>query len=306
MDVDGIVAALLAGPLPEGPLIAALPMYDWPEERAVVDAQWVRLRDALLAKGVDAPERLARCNADLPTFNGSSVDLAPDEFDLQALWRHPGLLISQTCWGPMELGLETHVRVVGQEDYAGVEGGDGELYCSVIVVRGDSKLLSEAPPSVLSDISPTSGEIGAPPTAANHQQLVQNTNGVDWQKPRRERSPHLRGRCHEVTEGGASLTALLNGQRLAYNAPDSMSGYLALQRDLAAAGLGMEIFSERIFSGGHRQSIRMVASGAADVATVDCKTWGLALKHEPAARELVVVGWTQKRLGLPFITAKAC
>ncbi|MGN6537639.1 MAG: phosphate ABC transporter substrate-binding protein, partial [Mesorhizobium sp.] len=36
--------------------IAALPMYDWPEVRAEVDAQWARLRDALRRRGVDAPD----------------------------------------------------------------------------------------------------------------------------------------------------------------------------------------------------------------------------------------------------------
>jgi hypothetical protein len=66
----------------------------------------------------------------------------------------------------------------------------------------------EARPSVLQCscaricISPTGGEIGARPSAANHQQLLQNTNVEDWRKPRRERSPHPWGRCHEVTEGG--------------------------------------------------------------------------------------------------------
>lgn len=108
----------------------------------------------------------------------------------------------------------------------------------------------------------------------------------------------------QPTEGGASLQTLLNGRRLAYNVADSMSGYMSLERDLQAQGAGLGIFSERIISGGHRSSIRMVASGAADVAAVDCKTWALALQHEPPARELAVAGWTSKRKGLPFITAR--
>ena len=64
----------------------------------------------------------------------------------------------------------------------------------------------------------------------------------------------------------------------------------------------LDIFSELIVSGGHRNSIRMVASGKADVAAMDCKTWALAQQFEPAAKALQVVGWTQKRKGLPFIT----
>ena len=116
--------------------IAALPMYDWPEARSETDAQWGRIRDALRAQGIQAPERLARRNADLPSVPGGIRDaagkviapdpatLAPDEFDLHVLWRHPGLLFGQTCWGPMELGLAEKVRVVGQPDYSAYEGGD--------------------------------------------------------------------------------------------------------------------------------------------------------------------------------------
>jgi ABC-type phosphate/phosphonate transport system substrate-binding protein len=293
MDITRIVDALCAGPIADGPLIAALPMYDWPERRAQVDAQWAGLRDALRARGVDAPERLARSNADLPIFDGSSVDLPPDEFDLATLWRHPNLLFSQTCWGPMELGLESAVRVVGQEDYAGIEGGAGEFYSSAIVMRGDDlqELRSTAPPSALSGISPTGWEIGAPTLAAKHQisRLAKAATPSI--------SPPV-GEMSDRTEWGASLRGLLTGQRLAYNSPDSMSGYLALERDLK----GLDIISQMIISGGHRSSIRMVASGAADVAAVDCKSWALALEYEPAARELVVVGWTERRKGLPFIT----
>jgi hypothetical protein len=40
--------------------IAALPMYDWPERRAEVDAEWVAIRDLLRAAGVEAPEVLTR------------------------------------------------------------------------------------------------------------------------------------------------------------------------------------------------------------------------------------------------------
>jgi ABC-type phosphate/phosphonate transport system substrate-binding protein len=45
--------------------IAALPMYDWPESRAETDAEWARLREAFRAAGVNAPESLIRRNADL-------------------------------------------------------------------------------------------------------------------------------------------------------------------------------------------------------------------------------------------------
>jgi hypothetical protein len=149
------------------PFIAALPMYDWPETRAAVDGEWARLRDALREGAIDAPERLARRNGDLAPVPGGIHDgsgrmiapdpatLPPNELDPHVLWRHPGLLFAQTCWGPMGLGLAEHVRVIGQPDYSAFEGGEGELYSSAIVVRR-----SGAPPSGLPGISPPRGAPG--------------------------------------------------------------------------------------------------------------------------------------------------
>jgi hypothetical protein len=85
-------------------LIATLPMYDWPEMRAEVDAQWARIRDRLRAAGIDAPEALTR------------------EDDLHAMWVRTNLLLGQTCWGPMDSGLAKHVQVVSQPSYDGIEG----------------------------------------------------------------------------------------------------------------------------------------------------------------------------------------
>lgn len=142
-----VVKTLCQANLPKGPLVAALPMYDWPERRAEVDAEWEMLREALYMYGIPAPQTLARCNADLPPVPGGicSADgtvIAPDpatlppaEFDLAVLWQHPNLLFAQTCWGPLELWLGDAVEVIGQDDYSGIEGGEGELYSSAIVMR---------------------------------------------------------------------------------------------------------------------------------------------------------------------------
>ncbi|MEP9371571.1 PhnD/SsuA/transferrin family substrate-binding protein [Mesorhizobium sp. KR1-2] len=239
--------------------IAALPMYDWPEARAETDAEWARLRDAFRATGVDAPEHLARRNADMPPVPGGIQDaegnliapdpasLPPDEFDLPTLWRHPDLLFAQTCWGPMELGLSQHVQVVGQPDYSAFEGGQGELYSSVLLMRMDEP-------------SGTSVE----------------------------------GTAH------ISLDVIRN-KRLAYNSDDSMSGIIALTRDLEAMDERLELFSELVETGGHRLSMIAVAEGRADVCAVDCRSWTLARRFEPAAAGLRVVGRTGLRKGLPFI-----
>ena len=264
-----IVDALVGQAFPDGPLVAALPMYDWPERRHEVNAEWTELRDALRSAGIAAPERLARCNADLPAVPGGIRDssgkviakdpatLPPKEFDFESLWEHPNLLFSQTCWGPLELWLGEGVQVIGQDNYSGLPGGEGELYSSAVVMR---------------------------PASANPGRAA--------------------GRQPDGSQPGPSLHSLLTGLRLAYNVADSMSGYMALERDLQAEGSSLDIFTNRVISGGHRKSIRMVAAGEADVAAVDCKSWALALEFEPAAKELSVVGWTKKRKGLPFITAR--
>lgn len=252
-------------PPSQEPPFAALPMYDWPEARLETDHEWHTLRTALLAEGIPAPLALTRRNADLPSwpadrirseaplFPGSAPDglLSEDDLDLQAVWRHPCLLLAQTCWGPMERGLDKHVVVVGQPDYSAHEGGDGPRYSSAILMR----------------------------------------RGGDDVK------------CEAGTVGDA-LPAI-RSTRLAYNSGDSMSGFLALERDLEALGESLEsVFTERVETGGHRASIRAVAEGRADACAVDCRTWGLARRFEEKAGQVRVVGWTGLRMGLPFVTAR--
>lgn len=222
--------------------IAALPMYDWPEVRREIDAEWARLRDALRERGVDAPDALTRAN------------MSDGGLDPAALWRDPALLFAQTCWGPMGLGLAEHVQVVGQPAYSGFEGGQGEFYSSAVVMRRN----------------------GA-------------KEGIQAPAGSKPRIP----------------VDLLRGLRLAYNSSDSMSGIVALGRDLEALGESLDIFSERLETGGHRASIIAVAGGRADVAAIDCRSWAMARRFEPAAKDAQVVGWTARRKGLPYIAARA-
>lgn len=253
-------------------MIASLPMYDWPEVRGETDAQWRGIREALARQGLDAPESLARRNADLPAVpggiqssDGSTVapdpaTLPPDEIDLAVLFRHPQLLLAQTCWGPMELGLAKHVRVVGQPDYSRYEGGHGVMYRSAVLMRRKHGLVDVAVPA---------------------------------------------------NPGPNFDAGEIRSKRFAFNGPDSMSGIIAIRRDLQRAGLAAgaagfnRFWSEMIETGGHRQSVVAVTEGRADVAAVDCRTLDLCRRFEPATGELRVVGWTAERLGLPYVTATA-
>lgn len=246
-------------------LVAALPMYDWPELRGETDQRWADMRDAYHLRGIDAPQSLARRNGDLPPVPGGIRDssgaviaadpasLPAEDFDLRTLWLHPNLLVSETCWGPMTLFLEPHVTVIGQSRYDGITGGQGEFYSSVIVARkADGSPAAQAP-----------------------------------------------------ADGAAVLPlADLRGRRLAFNETRSLSGYLALQADLGAMGEAFSVFSERVETGSHRASVLAVADGSADIAAIDCKSWTLAQRYDAAAGELQVIGWTARRKGLPLVQAR--
>lgn len=214
-------------------MLAALPMYDWPETRTGTDAWWRRFRD-LVGDAAPLPEALSR---------------PADEAALHALWRDPELIFAQTCWGPLKAGLLDHITVLAQPDFSPVEGGRGPWYRSAVIARrGEAATIPEGPESRL-------------PVAA------------------------------------------MAGTRLAYNGPGSLSGYLALAEDLAPE-TPENLFAEQILTGGHRASVASVAEGRADYAAIDCLSWSLALAHEPGARDLVTVGWTGERPGLPYICAR--
>lgn len=248
------------------PFIAALPMYDWPERRDEVDAEWAVIRDRLRADGIDAPEFLVRRNGDMASVPGGIRDLQgkvtapdpatlpPDQLDLATLWRHPSLLFSQACWGPMiQEQLFVEATPLDQPDYSGFPGGSGTRYSSAIVMRREP------------------GGAGDVPPPADGRALL----------------PFDR----------------IRGRRLAYNEAHSWSGALGLQAEFGMADLPALRLADHLATGGHRLSIRAVAEGRADFAAIDCRTWDLARRFEPAAAELEVVGWTRLNMGLPFISS---
>ena len=90
----------------------------------------------------------------------------------------------------------------------------------------------------------------------------------------------------------------LRGRRLAYNAIESQSGFRCL-----GAMLGEGAFPAGLHTGSHRASIRAVAAGEADCAAIDGVSWRLAERHEPAARNVRILGLTPPTPGLPLICA---
>jgi ABC-type phosphate/phosphonate transport system substrate-binding protein len=100
--------------------IAALPMYDLPHLQAANDALWRAVGARLTANGVhDVPRELSR-----------GIPVA-------TLWRHPRLLLAQTCGYPLITSLRDAVKVVGTPIYR-APGCQGASYRSAIVVSTTS------------------------------------------------------------------------------------------------------------------------------------------------------------------------
>ena len=97
-------------------MIAALPMYDRPENAAAHDALWALVRDGLRARGVPAPDALDR------------------EAGIWEAWESPELVLGQICNLPYRARMTGRLRIVGAMDY-GVEGALPGHYHSVFVAR---------------------------------------------------------------------------------------------------------------------------------------------------------------------------
>ena len=96
----------------------------------------------------------------------------------------------------------------------------------------------------------------------------------------------------------------LAGRRCVINGWDSNSGMNLLRAALAPVAQGGRLFTEVSVSGSHRESLRRVAAGAADVAAIDCVTLALLRRIEPAPVAAIrVLAWTPASPSLPLISA---
>lgn len=203
--------------------VAGLPMYDWPEVRAEVDALWGAVATRIRADGLDAPSNLWRPDA------------------VEDLWTHPDLLVAETCGFQVVGTLAGRVEVLGVLDHA-VEGCRPGEYRSVLVCRADD------PAGSLAD---------------------------------------------------------LRGRPVAVNGRQSQSGHAVLINEVAPLADGGRFFGGVVETGAHRESMRAVAGGRADVAAIDEVCWRLGLDHEPAVDDLRVLGWTEPTPAPPLVTGWA-
>lgn len=99
-------------------MIANLMMYQRPQLTKAHTRFWTLIRKHLAAAGMDSPEELSQ---------------DAEEF---FVWKHPDLVLSQTCGMPYRTWLQNKVQLVGTPDY-GLDGCPPGYYRSAIIVRAD-------------------------------------------------------------------------------------------------------------------------------------------------------------------------
>jgi ABC-type phosphate/phosphonate transport system substrate-binding protein len=103
-------------------------------------------------------------------------------------------------------------------------------------------------------------------------------------------------------ESGIQSLVECRGRVAAMNNSDSNSGMNVLRHAVAGIHDGGAFFSNVITSGGHLHSLEAVASGAADVAAIDCVSYQLIADWQPELVARVrVIGETVKTCGLPLV-----
>jgi ABC-type phosphate/phosphonate transport system substrate-binding protein len=102
----------------------------------------------------------------------------------------------------------------------------------------------------------------------------------------------------------AKVAADLRGYRVAFNDDGSQSGYNTLRAMIAPLAERKPFFGAMLESGSHRNSLALVSGGKADVAALDCVTFGLIARTAPAEVEGVrVLCASATAPGLPYVTA---
>lgn len=105
---------------------------------------------------------------------------------------------------------------------------------------------------------------------------------------------------------GASSINDLRGDLHAFSDPNSNSGYLVTAALLAEKGLRPEgFFRETIFTYGHRNVVRAVASGLAQSGSVDGYVWEVMASIEPDLTNRTKVMLKSELLGFPPVACLA-
>jgi ABC-type phosphate/phosphonate transport system substrate-binding protein len=103
-------------------------------------------------------------------------------------------------------------------------------------------------------------------------------------------------------KGGISSLADARGGVAAVNDAHSNSGMNVLRHAVAPLARDGKFFEKIVWSGSHAASLGLVRDGEADIAAVDCVTYGYLGAEDPAALDgIVVLGYSAASPGLPLI-----
>jgi ABC-type phosphate/phosphonate transport system substrate-binding protein len=106
--------------------------------------------------------------------------------------------------------------------------------------------------------------------------------------------------------GGVETLADARGGIAAVNDPHSNSGMNVLRHAVAPLAREGRFFNEVRWSGSHAASLRMVREGSADIAAIDCVTYGYIEQEDPASlRGLRILRYSVSSPGLPLIASRA-
>lgn len=99
--------------------------------------------------------------------------------------------------------------------------------------------------------------------------------------------------------------AELRGRRAAHCGTDSQSGYSALRHTVAPHARTGRFFDTITATTRHEESIDLVAGNKADIAAIDCVTFALLQRYQPARlADVRQIGYTAHVAGLSLITAQ--
>lgn len=101
---------------------------------------------------------------------------------------------------------------------------------------------------------------------------------------------------HETRENLADFKDAL----FTYNAEISQSGFSAARAECKKHGF---FFENKICSGGHLNSAKLVAECRADIATIDPVSLALMQRYDDFYDELKILCWTDPTPSLPYISA---
>jgi ABC-type phosphate/phosphonate transport system substrate-binding protein len=111
-----------------------------------------------------------------------------------------------------------------------------------------------------------------------------------------------------VTRAGGAIATLAAARDgvAAVNDAHSNSGMNVLRHAAAPLARDGHFFDRVAWSGSHAASLRMVRDGDADIAAIDCVTYGYIKEEDPASLEgIAVLGYSASAPGLPLVAGRA-